>query len=186
MSQSLLLEVARQSITEVLEASRHIDAEHLKKEHPILNEKMATAVTLYLDNEVRAHHCSLHPNKSLVDDLIYTAKVAAFESETYPPISTSQYLHVSIQVSILTPLKLLSYHDINELISQITPFEDGIIMSYQERESYIFPDAWNKEQNIYDVLNQLSNAVKTKPSLQEQPKISIFQIQKAKDKAILS
>jgi len=185
MSQSLLLEVARQSITEVLEASRHIDVERLKEEHPILNEKMATAVTLYLDNEVRAHYCSLHPKKSLLDDLIHTAKVAAFESDIYPPISTSQYLHVSIQVSILTPLKLLSYQNIDELISQIAPFEDGIIMSYRGNESYIFPDAWSKKQNINDVLNQLSATVKTNSSLQEHPEISIFQVQNAKDKAIL-
>jgi len=185
MSQSLLLEVARQSITEVLEASRHIDAERLKEEHPILNEKMATAVTLYLDNEVRAHHCSLHPKKSLLDDLIHTAKIAAFESEFYPPISTSQYLHVSIQVSILTPLKLLSYQNIDELLAQITPFQDGVIMSYQGYESYIFPDAWSKKQNINDILRELSDAVKTDSSLQEHPEVSIFQIQNAKDKAIL-
>ena len=185
MSQSLLLEVARQSITEVLEASRHIDVKQLKNEHPILNEKIATAVTLYLDNEVRAHHSSLHPEKSLLDDLIYNAKIAAFESALYPPITTSQYLHVSIQVSLLTPLKELDYQDIDSLLTQITPHTDGLIMSYKGRESYIFPDAWSKKKNTSDVLTQLSDAVKTDSSLQDHPKVSIFQIQSAKDKPIL-
>ncbi len=182
---SLLLEIARESIAEVLEASRSIDVGVLKKKHPILNEKMATAVTLYLDNEVRSHYCSLHPSKSLLDDLICTAKIAAFESEIYPPITTSQYLHVSIQVSLLTPLKALFYENIEQLISQISPHEDGIVMSYQERESYLFPNAW-ANKSTKEVLEKLSESIKTKPSLQESPRISTFQVQNARDKAILS
>ncbi|MEA3522666.1 MAG: AMMECR1 domain-containing protein [Campylobacterota bacterium] len=185
MSQSLLLEVARQSIVEVLEASRSIDVPHLKKAHPLLNEKMATAVTLYLDDEIRSHYCSLHPNKSLIDDLIYTAKVAAFESLQHKPITTSEYLHVSIQVSILTPLKAIHYQDINDLLSQITPQEDGIIMSYQERESYLFPDAWQSKETTLSILKQLSDTLHIHQSLEQQPHIAIFQVQNAKDTALL-
>ncbi|MEA1920455.1 MAG: AMMECR1 domain-containing protein [Campylobacterota bacterium] len=186
MSQSLLLEVARHSIVEVLEASRSIDVATLKKEHPILNEKMATAVTLYLDDEIRSHYCSLHPELSLVDDLIYTAKVAAFESNVYPPITTSEYLHVSLQVALLTPLKTLTYSNIDALISQITPYQDGIIMSYEGRESYLFPDAWSAEDSVKTVLTQLETALNIEASLEQKPEVAIFQIQKAKDKALLN
>ncbi len=185
MSQSLLLEVARQSIVEVLEASRSIDVPHLKEEYPLLNEKMATAVTLYLGEEIRAHYCSLYPKKSLLDDLIYTAKIAAFESHHHAPITTSEYLHVSIQVSILTPLKTIVYNSLNDLISQITPQEDGIIMSYQNRESYLFPNAWTPQESTLSVLRQLSDTLHIHHSLEQEPEISLFQVQNAKDRAIL-
>ena len=113
MSQSLLLKVARQSITEVLEASRHINVSALKEQYPLLNEKMATAITLFIGDDVRSHYCSLYPQQSLIDDLIESAKIAAFETIEYPPITTSEYLHVSVQVSILTPLKELYYNNID-------------------------------------------------------------------------
>jgi len=185
MSQSLLLSVARQSIVEVLEAVRSINVAELKKAHPLLNEKMATAVTLYLGDEIRSHYCALHPDKSLIDDLIQNAKIAAFESLNYPPITTSEYLHVSLQVSILTPLKSLEYTSLDDLISQITPQSDGVVMHFNNKESYLFPDAWPSDRNIDAVLYDLCNAIKCDPSLKDKPQIAIFQIQNAKDEAIL-
>jgi AMMECR1 domain-containing protein len=185
MSQSLLLTIARQSIVEVLEAVRSIDVMDLKKRHPVLNEKMATAVTLYLDDEIRSHYCSLHPEQSLIDDLIQNAKIAAFESTIYPPITTSEYLHVSLQVSILTPLKILEYSTTHELVSQITPHHDGIVMRYEDNESYLFVDAWPSDMSTASVLQDLCNALNCDPSLKDKPQVAIFQIQNAKDEAIL-
>jgi AMMECR1 domain-containing protein len=186
MSQSLLLKVARQSITEVLETSRHIDTASLKEKYPVLNEKMATAVTLFIDDEIRSHYCSLYPKQSLIDDLIQTSKIAAFETSEYPPITVSEYLHVSIQISVLTPVKELFYNDINDLTTQITPFEDGIIMTYNEREAYLFPDTWSDIDTPASVIKRLSDALHVHSSLEQQAKISIFQIQNAKDRAILT
>jgi uncharacterized protein len=186
MSQSLLLTVARQSIVEVLEATRSIDVAHLKETHPILKEKIATAITLHLGDEIRSHYCSLHPEKSLVDDLIQNAKIAAFESTVYPPITTSEYLHVSVEVSILSPLQLLKYKDLDDLISQITPHKDGIVMRYEDNESYLFADAWPSEPDTVSILSDLSDVLHIERSLKQKPQIAIFQIQNAKDDAILS
>jgi len=185
MSQSLLLSVARQSIVEVLEAKRSINVAELKKSHPLLNEKMATAITLYLGDEIRSHYCSLHPDQSLIDDLIQNAKIAAFESRSYPPITTSEYLHVSLQVSILTPLKILEYTNTDDLISQITLQSDGVVMRCHDKESYLFPDAWPSDMSTASVLHDLGDALNCDPALKDRPQIAIFQIQNAKDEAIL-
>jgi AMMECR1 domain-containing protein len=184
MSQSLLLEVARRSIVEVIEASRLIDVVSLKQEHAILDEKMATAVTLYIGDEVRSHYCSLHPRDALIDDLIRTAKIAAFELDEYPPITTSEYLHVSVEVSILTPLKELIYGDIEQLSGEITPKDDGVLMSYKQKESYIFPDAWG-DKDVKSVLLELADILGIDDISKAVPKVEIFQIHSARDTAIL-
>ncbi len=181
MSHSLLLNVARQSIIEVLEASRQIDTQTLKKEYPVLNEKMATAVSLYIDDEIRSHYCSLYAKKALIDDLIETAKKAAFESQNYPPLTTSEYLHVSIEVSLLTPLQEFGFNSIDEIIAKINPIEDGILISYKNRETYLFPKLYKKDE-IYQLFESLGISNISEQNL----KIYLFNTQSAKDKAILS
>lgn len=183
---SLLLKIARDSITEVLEATRHIDTIELKKEYAILSDKMATAVTLFIDDEVRSHYCSLYPTQSLIDDLIKTAKIAAFESENYPPITTSEYLHVSLQVSILTPLKELLYDNIDELQEQIAYLEDGILMSYDNKEAYLFPDTYKELNSTIQAINKLKGVLNIGHNLNKKAKIYTFKVQNAKDKPILS
>ena len=185
MSQSLLLKVARQSITEVLTASREINVLELKQKYPVLNEKMATAVTLFVDGEVRSHYCSLYPEQSLIDDFIQSAKIAAFEMDNYPPITTSQYLHVSVEVSILTPLKELSYNSFDELESYIQPYKDGIIMSCDKGEAYLFPNAWSEVKTSAIAIEKLADILDIRKNLEQKPKIEIFQVQSAKDRAIL-
>ena len=53
MSRSVLLQLARDSIQEVLEAQRTIDRESILNEHPLLKEKIATTINLYIKNELR-------------------------------------------------------------------------------------------------------------------------------------
>ncbi|MBN2897065.1 MAG: AMMECR1 domain-containing protein [Campylobacterales bacterium] len=146
MSRSLLLDLARASIEEVLEAQRSIDTEALKREHPVLNTPMATAITLMLGNEVRAHYCSLHATKPLIDDLIYNAKVAAFESPHTPPLSTSEYLHVSVTIHLLGALEPIEADTINAPCS--------LLMRHGDQEAYIFETSW-QERKAAEVLDDL-------------------------------
>ncbi|MBC8238654.1 MAG: AMMECR1 domain-containing protein, partial [Helicobacteraceae bacterium] len=46
MSRSVLLQLTRDSIAEVLEMQRTIDRDALIQEHPLLNQKIATQVNL--------------------------------------------------------------------------------------------------------------------------------------------
>ncbi len=154
MSQSVLLDLARHSIEEVLEARRIIDTKNLRAAYPVLEEKIASAVTLFLGDEIRSHYSSLHPKKALIDDLIYNAKVAAFETAQFPPLSTSEYLHVSLQVSLLSPLEPIDADP-----SLIEPRRHGVVMRSGDNEAYISPDAWGDRNSsaLLDELRQLLN-----------------------------
>lgn len=102
MSRSVLLQLARDSIQEVLEANRTIDKQALTDEHPLLNEKIATTVNIYIDSKLRGSSKTEIPSFSLLEDIIKNAKISAFEDKNFTPISTSEYLNCEIELILLT------------------------------------------------------------------------------------
>ncbi|MCW8896229.1 MAG: AMMECR1 domain-containing protein [Sulfurimonas sp.] len=111
MSRSVLLQIARDSIQEVLEANRTIDKQTLLREHPLLNEKIATTVNIYLDSKLRGSSKTKIPSSSLLEDIIRNAKISAFEDKNFSPITTSQYLHCEIELLLTTPDGVISEKD---------------------------------------------------------------------------
>ena len=111
MSRSVLLQLARDSIAEVLEAQRTIDRESLLEQHPLLNEKIATRINLYLGSELRGSSHSKEPNLSLLEDIIKNAKISAFQDKNFSPISTSEYLSCEIELLLSTPDGVISEKD---------------------------------------------------------------------------
>lgn len=111
MSRSVLLQLARDSIQEVLELQRTIDKATLLNEHPLLNEKITTTLNIYLDNELRGTSSSTSAQKTLLEDIIYNAKVAAFEDKNFTPLTTSEYLSCEIELILNTPDGVMSEKD---------------------------------------------------------------------------
>lgn len=103
MARSPLLQLVRDSIEEVIEAKRKIDRDALLKEFPALEQKIGCAVSIKLDNKVCGEAKSSEAQKPLIDDIIYNAKVAAFQDKNNPPMTTADYLHCSIELSLLIP-----------------------------------------------------------------------------------
>ncbi len=111
MSRSVLLQIARDSIQEVIEAQRTIDKTALLNEHPILNDKIATTVNIYLDSKLRGSSKTETPTFSLLEDIIRNAKRSAFEDKNFTPISTSEYLNCEIELILLTEDGVMSEKD---------------------------------------------------------------------------
>ncbi len=186
MSQSILLTLARDSIKEVLEAKRLIDVNTLIQEHPVLSEKMATFVTLSINDELRGCIGSLIPNDRLIDDIICNAKAAAFEDPRFPPISTSEYLHAVIEVSILTSPVEIAYETVNELKSKIRVGVDGVILNNNENSATFLPQVWNELTTFDTFFSALCNKASLEANcLSQHPNIFTYQVDSAKDSPIL-
>jgi len=111
MARSVLLQLARDSIQEVLEAQRTIKKRDLLAEHPLLNQAMATTVKLYIDKELRGEATTSFPSFSLLEDIIKNAKIAAFEDKNFTPITTSEYLNCEIELLLVTEDGVISERD---------------------------------------------------------------------------
>ncbi len=101
MSRSVLLQLARDSIEEVLEAQRTIDITALLQEHPLLHENINVAVNIFINDKLKSSYRLEKSDTSLLYNIIIAAKKAAFESGEV--ITTSQYLHTEIELILDTP-----------------------------------------------------------------------------------
>ena len=111
MSRSILLQLARDSIQEVLQAQRTIDKKSLIAEYALLNNKISTTVNLYINNKLCGSSSSQNANLSLIEDIILNAKKSAFEDKNFSPISTSQYLECEIEILLNTADGIISEKD---------------------------------------------------------------------------
>lgn len=186
MSQSLLLKIARESITEVFEAQHTIDKTKLFEDYPVLKEPLAAFVSIYLDNELRGLSGSVNPSSSLLEEIIYHAKVAAFQDKHFAPLSVSQYLKSKIELSLLTPLHELNYTDIEDLRSKVTPAQDGLSISLGNKNAVLLPQFWSKLSSFDAFFEHLlAKAGLNKKDLDSYPKIYSFQVEKSHDEPIL-
>ncbi|WP_321777252.1 AMMECR1 domain-containing protein [Sulfurimonas sp.] len=111
MSRSVLLQLARDSIQEVLQAQRSIDKNELLTSHPLLKEKIATTVNLYINQKLRGSFCSQNATKTLLEDIVHNAKMSAFQDKNFSPLTTSEYLDCEIELLLNTPDGVLSEKD---------------------------------------------------------------------------
>lgn len=111
MSKSVLLTIARRSIEEVLQAEEMIDRVTLLAEYPLLNQPIATRVELYLEEKLRGSSVSTDLSRSLLEDIIHNAKCAAFQDPSFIPVSTSEYLHCTITLTLYTQEGEMTHSD---------------------------------------------------------------------------
>lgn len=126
MSRSVLLQLARDSIQEVLQAQITIDREDLANTYPLLNEQINTTVNLYVDSKLRGTSSSKTANLSLMEDIILNAKKSAFQDKNFKPITTSEYLECEIELILNTPDGVISEKDPSILKTTTYNIEDEL------------------------------------------------------------
>lgn len=110
MSRSVLLQLARDSIEEVIEAKNTINMQELIAKHPLLNEQIQTTVNLYIENELRGNYKN-EEEDSLVKNILIGAKKAAFEDANFSPLTTAEYLNCEVELVLQTQDGAISERD---------------------------------------------------------------------------
>ncbi len=186
MSRSVLLDLARESIEEVFQAEISIDRDSLLTEFPILAEKVATFVTLWLDDEIRGSSGEVIAQRSLLDDIIHNAKTAAFEDPLFSPLTTSEYLHTRIEISVLSVPKAVEYLHSSDLDTKIRSGIDGILLSSHSHQATVLPQRWDEYTEVADMLAHLGEqAGLGKDVLRLHPDIFIYQAETAVDEPMI-
>ena len=109
MSDSLLMQIARDSIQEVLQTQNIINKAQLLQEHPLLRQKINTTISLTIDNEQRGSAKSKAvPKHSLLYEIIILSKRAAFEDSAFAPLGVLEYFHTDIEITLETPEGLIT------------------------------------------------------------------------------
>ena len=136
-----LIEVARQSIEHGLATGRPL-AVTPSEYHRDLKAIRASFVTLNLHGRLRGCIGHLEAVQPLVVDVAENAFAAAFRDPRFAPLTASEWPEVEIHLSILTPPEPMRFSDEADLIRQIRPGEDGLILQDGHNRGTFLPSVW--------------------------------------------
>jgi uncharacterized protein len=122
-----LLEVAEQSIWHGL-ATGHPLPVHPPDEPDPLRDPRASFVTLSRHGRLRGCIGTIEPLRPLVDDVAHNAYAAAFRDPRFLPITEAELPELELQISLLTPPQPLVFGSEPELLQQLRPGRDGLIL----------------------------------------------------------
>ena len=149
-----LLEVASSFIRKGLHSNQRLS--------PVITDYPATLlalracfVTLRMDDELRGCIGSLEAYQPLVVDVAHNAYAAAFHDPRFAPLSEREFPSVDIQISVLSPPSPLHFSDERDLLRQLRPGEDGLILTVQGHRGTFLPSVWESLPRPESFLNQL-------------------------------
>ncbi len=149
-----LLDLARASVQYGLENGNVITV--TLGNYPVhLQEAHASFVTLLLNNELRGCIGSLDAHKPLVLDVADNAYAAAYRDPRFAPVSEAEYPQLQYHISVLSPTEPISFTSEQELLRQLRPGIDGLILSEQGHRGTFLPSVWESLPTAKEFLSQL-------------------------------
>ena len=139
----LLLDIDRDAIFQGLETRRakFPMPGNLQGE---LKEKRATFVTLTLGGHLRGCIGMLEACRPLAEDVAANAVAAAFEDPRFAPLTQKEFEKLEIHISILSPPEEMIFSSEEEVLHQIRPGIDGLILQDGFHRGTFLPSVWKE------------------------------------------
>lgn len=136
-----LLELARRAIRHALDTGKP-----LKLDPTTLPEALKTPgaafVTLKRRGALRGCVGSVQAHRPLGEDVADNARNAAFADPRFPPLAPHELDEVTLSVSVLTRPAPMSFADQADLLAQLAPHKDGLIIEDGGRRALFLPAVW--------------------------------------------
>jgi AmmeMemoRadiSam system protein A len=149
-----LLDIAEQTLYYALETGRYITLTH-QDFSMTLRAHGASFVTLYSHGQLRGCIGSLHAARPLLEDVAHNTYAAGFRDPRFDPLTVAEFHDVQIEISILSPLQPISFASERELLEQLQPNTDGLVIQYGARKATFLPKVWESFPLKQDFLTQL-------------------------------
>ena len=138
---TLLLGTTRQSIRYGLDHGIALSVAADEYPEP-LNEPGASFVTLHLNNELRGCIGSLEAYRPLIKDVAENAFSAAVRDSRFPPLKEAELKELKLDISILGRPERITFASEQDLLEQIQPDVDGLILRDGSYRGTFLPSVW--------------------------------------------
>ncbi len=115
----------------------------------------AAFVTLTLDGQLRGCIGSLQAYRPLGVDVSDNAYNAAFRDPRFPPLTAAEFERLHVHISILTPPEPMEFASEQDLLQQLNPGKDGLIIAAAGRRGTFLPSVWEQLPDREDFLRHL-------------------------------
>lgn len=149
-----LLEVARLAIDAA--AHRRPGLEPALQDYaPVLRDKRACFVTLEQQGELRGCIGTLTARSPLVVEVAHMARAAAVEDPRFPPVGPAELPSLEIHISVLSVPSRMTFSSETDLIRQLRPGVDGLILRDAGHSGTFLPSVWEKLPEPREFLQHL-------------------------------
>jgi AmmeMemoRadiSam system protein B/AmmeMemoRadiSam system protein A len=154
---NILLRFVASTIFSQLLSSKTTHAK-LPQLDPILNEPGASFITLNKKGQLRGCVGSVQAWQPLIKDITQNACKAAFEDPRFPQLTLLEIEsgEIEISISIVSPQTQMYFLSENDLLEQLKPDVDGIVLiDGTQHRSVFLPSVWEQLPNPKQFINQL-------------------------------
>lgn len=140
--QQILLKIADSAIKAGLQLKKLqvVPAEYSIK----LQEIAACFVTLQQQRQLRGCMGSLRGYRPLVLDVANNAFAAAFNDPRFPRLTAIDYQQVQLHISILSQPQRMHFSSEQDLLQQLRPGVDGLILTAGQHIGTFLPTVWTQ------------------------------------------
>lgn len=147
--QQWLLMLARKVLQHACETQQAFDPKSLiipKDFQPFLQQQACCFITLHSDSDgsMQLRGCigSLSAQQNLLADVIMHSYAAGFNDRRFLPLEEEELAGIKIEISILTEAQKIDCENEADLLSQLRPYEDGLILQDQQHKATFLPSVW--------------------------------------------
>jgi len=145
-----LLKIARNTLLEIFEAPGET-----QEVESWLEEDGACFVTLRRGSELRGCIGTILPHRTLIEDLRANTLAAATRDPRFPPLAREELDLTVIQVSLLSPLQAMEFDSEADLLRQLRPNIDGLVLECGPQRGTFLPAVWKELADPAAFLAQL-------------------------------
>ena len=139
--QNQLLGLARESIAHGLKTGKPLKIK-LADYPPEFSEPRASFVTLERRQQLRGCIGMLEAVRPLAEDVAENAFAAAFSDRRFPPLAADELNDLDLHISILSPAVAIAFNSEQDLLSQLQPAIDGLILADGMHRATFLPAVW--------------------------------------------
>ena len=174
-ARKILIGVAVESIRQGL-TEGHPLAVDVKDYASALREQRASFVTINLQGQLRGCIGHLQAFQALVQDVAENAFAAAFRDPRFSPLRAEEFPPLQVHISVLSPAEPMTFTSESDLIAQLRPGVDGLILEDGPARGTFLPSVWDSLPDPEDFLRHLKNKAGL-PSRHWSPDLRIYRYQ---------
>jgi uncharacterized protein len=123
----------------------------------------ASFVTLERDGDLLGCIGTLTSDESLVIDVARHAVAAAFADPRLPPVTADDYATMTVKISVLSEPEPIPATNHADLIEQVRPGVDGLLVECQPRRATLLPTVWEHLRDPREFLAALWHKAGLRP-----------------------
>ncbi len=140
---ALILDVVRASIRFGLARGSEISVSPEDYPEPV-RERRATFVTLRYEGDLQGCVGTVRAIRPLICDVAHNAFHAAFHDQRFPALVAEQLEALEVHVSILSRLERMPVASERELLQQLRPGVDGLVLEEGDLRATFLPAMWSQ------------------------------------------